>query len=183
MRHTTVHYRFQIGCSYCGYLVSYSKLSDALADAKLRTVKHNTPDEEILVTDIMAHQGCPEEWDADGKVRQIRGQEAVNCLELRERGASYCSFHPFSQPVIDQFKPTEKYNPASAMHEADSKLPLPTEGQSRCAFLRDGKCYIVDHNKAVKRAFDAGINREPLPSELLPCNYRLPCEVVPNGQA
>lgn len=106
------------------------------------------------------------------------------CIELLQNGAKHCHLHPFSKSVIEQFKPSlghlnpqDDYFPSSAMREAEEKLPLPTEGQSRCAFLRRGRCYVEAHSDAVRRAFDAGINQEPMPEDLMPHNYRLPCEI------
>ena len=52
----------------------------------------------------------------------------------------------------------------------------PNAGVEYCAFLRGQKCYVGEHNQAVRRGFDAGINREPLSVDLLPENYRLPAE-------
>lgn len=65
-RHTTVHDRFQVSCSCCGYMESFSSLTKAWESAQLRKLRHNQPGEKIEICDIMAHIGCTDLWDADG---------------------------------------------------------------------------------------------------------------------
>ena len=52
----------------------------------------------------------------------------------------------------------------------------PNAGVEYCAFLKGRMCHVSEHNKAIHRAFEAGANRESIPQELLPENYRLPKE-------
>ncbi|MBA7668035.1 hypothetical protein ES703_76138 [subsurface metagenome] len=52
----------------------------------------------------------------------------------------------------------------------------PIAGVEFCAFLRGRTCLVEQHNQAVKRAFDAGLNKLPLPEDLYPANYRIPSE-------
>lgn len=78
------------------------------------------------------------------------------CLELRKRGAKRCGFHPFPCP--------------------DTAGQLPHKGVDRCPFLRGRLCFVSEHNRAVRRAWDAGQEGQPLSTDLLPTNYRLPFE-------
>lgn len=52
----------------------------------------------------------------------------------------------------------------------------PHQGPHLCAFLRGQECHIEEHNQAVGRALQAGLDNQPLPEDLQPNKYRLPCE-------
>ena len=73
MRHTTVHNRFQVGCSHCGFVDSYAKLADAKTHAVLYAGRHNGPQERITIFDCMAHVGQPEVRSPLGNVLSLRG--------------------------------------------------------------------------------------------------------------
>jgi hypothetical protein len=64
-RTTTVHDRYQIGCSGCGFLFSEMNLAAALKEAKRVQPKH-APD-TIAVFDVMAKYGTCNTWDPSGK--------------------------------------------------------------------------------------------------------------------
>ena len=66
-RTTTVHDRYQISCSECGFLSSEMYLSAALETAKRANLRHNTKGEDIHVFDVMAKKGSCDTWDPDGK--------------------------------------------------------------------------------------------------------------------
>lgn len=66
-RTTTVHDRFMIGCSYCGFLSSEMNLTEALKVARSKVSRHSGKDETITVFDVMAKWGACDTWDPDGK--------------------------------------------------------------------------------------------------------------------
>lgn len=45
-----------------------------------------------------------------------------------------------------------------------------------CAFRRDNRCKVEEHNTAVMEAFKLGTGKAGLPHYLRPGHYRLPCE-------
>lgn len=71
-RTTTVHDRYQIGCSECGFLFSEMTLSTALKEAKRVQPRHTGKGEDIQVFDIMAKYGTCDTWDPDGKCLHIK---------------------------------------------------------------------------------------------------------------
>ena len=68
----TIDDRFQISCSFCGYLSGHRTLDAAKFSARLAERKHFQADEFVEIYDIMAHIGKPELFTADGTVTRIR---------------------------------------------------------------------------------------------------------------
>ena len=67
MRHTTDD-RFQVTCSYCGFITRETNLIDAIGTAqRAKSYSHNSPDETIEIFDLMAHKGYPEIYSDTGK--------------------------------------------------------------------------------------------------------------------
>ncbi len=62
-RRTTVHDRFQVDCSYCGFLDSFMTRADAKRYAEYMQKRHNTDVEIITIYDVMAHK--PKETQRD----------------------------------------------------------------------------------------------------------------------
>ncbi len=69
---TTVHDRFQVCCSYCGFLSSHRTHELALESAKHALARHNQKVEHITVFDLMAHKGKTDLWDVNGKPVRIK---------------------------------------------------------------------------------------------------------------
>lgn len=68
----TTDNRFQVGCSYCGYLQGFYKFQEAVMYASLIAFRHNEPNENVEIYDIMAHIGSPELYSANGDVIRVR---------------------------------------------------------------------------------------------------------------
>lgn len=67
-RYTTVHDRYEIGCSVCGSVAHAMTLSDALAQARTyRKDVHKSPEEVVTVFDVMARRGACSEWNLEGR--------------------------------------------------------------------------------------------------------------------
>jgi hypothetical protein len=51
-------YRYQVSCSYCGLLDTFSNFKDAVAYARrMRNEYHKATDEYIYIYDLLAHFG------------------------------------------------------------------------------------------------------------------------------
>jgi len=66
--------RFQITCSYCGFLASERTLKDAISSANLAELRHNAEYEHIEIFDLMAHTGKPELYNSSGEVITVKGE-------------------------------------------------------------------------------------------------------------
>ncbi len=66
-RSTTVHDRYEIGCSVCGHLGNRQSWYEAMNAANDVSHYHSEAGEHIEVFDRMAHIGQPNRWDINGK--------------------------------------------------------------------------------------------------------------------
>ena len=55
--------RYEIGCSFCGFLSTEKNLASAMQTAKSYLASHPRPDERIHIYDRMAHQGAWVLWE------------------------------------------------------------------------------------------------------------------------
>jgi hypothetical protein len=94
-RITTVHGRYQISCSYCGFLSSEMTLKEALDTAKRALQRHTTKGENIDVFDIMAKYGTCDTWGPNGKCLHYKKSEAGTRAEINwaESQARYRAKH------------------------------------------------------------------------------------------
>ena len=67
MKGHTTDDRFQVTCSYCGFIARETNLIDAISTAQGAKIKHNQTNEIIEIFDLMAHIGCPEIYTNTGK--------------------------------------------------------------------------------------------------------------------
>jgi hypothetical protein len=71
---TTVHARFTVTCSVCGFLSAHKNFGRAVFAAQSAYLRHTLPEEKIEIFDVMAQRGCPELWNFNGDVLARRGQ-------------------------------------------------------------------------------------------------------------
>lgn len=63
-------FRYEIGCSICGYICSDRTMSDAIATANRASELHKGKSEYITIYDRMAHRGKPRLYDMNGNIRK-----------------------------------------------------------------------------------------------------------------
>jgi len=73
MANKPTSYRFQVSCSYCGMLESFTNFNDAVTYAnKMQKTQHNNPCENVEVFDLLAHSGKPDLFDYLGDIKSIK---------------------------------------------------------------------------------------------------------------
>jgi len=68
----TVNERYQVDCSICGHLSSERTFVNAKRTAQFADMFHHSENEQITISDIMAHRGKPDLYTNTGEVISTR---------------------------------------------------------------------------------------------------------------